>query len=62
MNETPTPKADEIFAGVASLSNEELIEDVDLLFKRLAAAEGLLVKLLGEASRRGAFLPPAPPT
>ena len=45
----------DVISAVAALSNEELTEELDLAFRQKAAADGKVVVLLGEASRRQAY-------
>ncbi len=54
MAETPTDVADMI-AAAAALSNEEIADQLDQAFRQKAAAEGSIVVLMGEASRRQAY-------
>jgi Domain of unknown function (DUF222)/HNH endonuclease len=62
MAETPAPDPNLLLlepllgpVTVASLSNEELGQRLDLLFRLRAAAEGRILELLGEAGRRESF-------
>ena len=56
MAETPTPAhaggGADMISAAAALSNEEIADQLDLAFRQKAAAEGTIVVLLGEASRR----------
>jgi hypothetical protein len=62
MDETLTHKAEMATALVLARSNEEIIERLAWLFRRMAAAEEEIAVLLDEISRRRAFLPPTRPT
>ncbi len=56
MDETPTPNhAADIISAAAALSNEEIAELLDLAFRQKASADGTIVVLLGEASRRQSY-------
>ena len=55
MPESPTHGADVIAAAAATLSNEEIADELDRAFRQKAAAEGTIVVLLGEASRRQSY-------
>jgi hypothetical protein len=60
MDETSTRAFDLLSRVAKALTNEEITRLLDLYFRRMAAAEGDIVALLGEARRRQS--PPAPPT
>ena len=55
MAETPTHAGADLISAAAALSNEELADHLDQSFKQKAAAEGTIVVLLGEVSRRQAY-------
>src|SRR5277367_1741121 len=52
--ETPADAAD-VISAAAALSNEEIADQLDRAFAQKAAAEGTIVVLLGEASRRQVY-------
>ncbi len=54
MVETPTHIGG-VIAAAAALSNEEIAEGLDRAFRQKAAAEGTIVVLLGEVSRRQSY-------
>ena len=55
MAETPTHAGADVISAAGALSNEEVADQLDLAFRDKAAAEGKIVVLLGEASRRQLF-------
>ena len=56
MVETPTPShASDVISAAAALSNEEVVDELDLAFRQKAAAEGKIVVLMGEVDRRQAY-------
>jgi hypothetical protein len=62
MDDTPTCAVDACCRVAAALTNRELANVLDVLFRRFAAAEGEMVVLLDERSRRAATLSSTPPT
>jgi hypothetical protein len=56
MVEIPTPThAPDVISAAAALSNEEVADELDLAFRQKAAAEGRIVVLMGEVSRRQVY-------
>jgi len=62
MAETPVHVADMNTALIVARSDEEIIERLAWLFRRMAAAGEEIAVLLDEVRRRRASLPPTAPT
>ena len=51
----PAVSGADLIAGAAALSNDEIVERLDALFRQKAAVEGAIVVLLGEVGRRQSY-------
>jgi len=51
----PTHTATDVISPAAALSNEEIVDRLDRLFREKAAVEGAIVVLLGEVDRRQTY-------
>jgi Domain of unknown function (DUF222)/HNH endonuclease len=51
----PTDTATDVISAAAALSNEEIVDRLDRLFREKAALEGAIVVLLGEVERRQTY-------